>query len=742
MATHEDSDRDRFFVHAEPGLVAMLLYAATRILPPSWTGDLTFSTFEPAHRGLRDYVLAAVVGTYSGPTGKGLDADLVSNHGYGLDTFRPERSSKELAGKFPPGLNELIDMASRGEWDLLADVHRLIGSENDALGRVGRAVPLARAVARLKSGKPTIDDLLAMKMDPQGASALTQHAEKVWPHVRAAALGDARIRSTFKDWISEPARLDEFRKDAAKALLKADLESWDASWSVVREVASKEKAKDQLEKAVKSMDDQLPNLPMPARNALREACAGVGLTPDHHLLAPTSPDELSALLSALAPPDWQGYTCFAVMGPDDKNWLLPSTAPYRTSFRDRVRKHILAAAPAVLAGYLKQAKPFITSDPVFLYNFLKPFSKASPVFLDRLIDAGASVVDAPDWLKLLEELNVYNAPEWQGFLFQNDHLAKLLAGFKADPVATKIWGDYLDLLSVELFDDDEWETTLYGQLCKAREALGKAGIPVRSVLPDGGAAKLNAIDCIVAVVANPKTADTLPAGALQHAFQAFWPQDPLAGLRLVYIKGGFDQLDLPGQAQQLTTFVAAFRSCFPVSHEYYSARTAVTYWLELSLLCPEETRAEFQAHFVRQCVPPEWFRNLLDESRRVPFMPEAEARLRQAILAPAATSGDRYVRPSSGTAASVDETFASTATKKARKAKVRSRGVTRRNQTKGMSGGALAVIVVGVISLIVIVVIVAVKFGGNHPTTEPQQEKEPAKTNTHQKDKDKNKTKQ
>ena len=35
-----------------PGLVAMLLYAAVRVLPPAFTTDLTFSTYEPAHRGI------------------------------------------------------------------------------------------------------------------------------------------------------------------------------------------------------------------------------------------------------------------------------------------------------------------------------------------------------------------------------------------------------------------------------------------------------------------------------------------------------------------------------------------------------------------------------------------------------------------------------------------------------------------------------------------------------------------
>ena len=144
-----DEPRARLFVHAEPGLVAMLLYAAVRLLPPAWTNGLTFSTFEPHHRGIQDYKLATVVGTYLGSAGEGLDADLTSARGFGLDTLRPERSSAELTGPLPPGLAELIDLAAAGEWELLADVHKLVGAGDDALGRVKRAVPLARAVSRL-----------------------------------------------------------------------------------------------------------------------------------------------------------------------------------------------------------------------------------------------------------------------------------------------------------------------------------------------------------------------------------------------------------------------------------------------------------------------------------------------------------------------------------------------------------------------------------------------------------------
>ncbi|HEV3440361.1 MAG TPA: hypothetical protein VG122_23610, partial [Gemmata sp.] len=722
LANQEDEERDRLFVHAEPGLVAMLLYAAARILPPAWVADLTFSTFEPAHRGLRDYQLAAVVGTYSGSAGKGLEPDLVSSRGYGLDTLRPERSSKEFSGSFPPGLNELIDLVAEGEWDLLADVHRLIGNERDALGRVTKMVPLARAVARMNSGEPTIDDLLALHADVRGAASLAQRAEKIWPHVRAAAMTDPRIRATFKDWLAEPARLDEFRRDAAKALIRGDLAGWDTRWVVVQEVADAEEAKVQLEKAIKNLDEQLPSLPTTTRSRLRAACAAVKVWPDHHLLAPNSQDELTALLSPQSPAEWQGYACFVVMGPDENNWLLPATAPFRSSLRDRVRRHLLSAPPAVLAGYLKHARRYISSDPVFLYSLLQPHSKASIAFLDRLIDAGAAIVEATDWLKLLADLNVYNAPEWQGFLFQNDHLAKLLAGFRADPAATQIWNNYLDLLSVELFEDDEWEQTLYDQLKKAKQSLGAAGIPLRSVLPEGGPAKLNAIDTLLAVMANPASATGFGSDELLKALQIFWPNDPVMGLRQVYLKGDFDKLDLSRDTRQLDPFAAAFLSCYPINHEYYSARTAVAHWLVLSESCPVETRVAFQVHFVRKYVMQNWHKNILDENRRVPFVPEAEARIRESLAVPVPTSGERYSRPTGGRSSGEEEDagFSSEVTKRAKKAKGRGRGAARRSRSSGLSGGVLAVIAVGVIALIILIAAVVIKFGGQTKPPEPE----------------------
>jgi hypothetical protein len=698
--------RDRLFVHAEPGLVAMLLYAAARLLPPALTADLTFSTFEPAHRGLRDFKLAAVVGTYLGTAAKGLDHDLTTSRGYGLDTLHPERSSRELAGPpgLPSGVAELIDLAALGEWELLADVHRFVGGESDALDRVPRVIPLARAVRRLNDGTVTDDDLLTLKADRRGNAILTQKADRVWVHLQVAALANERLRFAFRDWLAEPARLTEYRREASEALLHGDLAGWDARWAVVREAADPEQKMAQADKARKSLDTHIPNLPPAARQRLRDACAESGAWPDHHLLAPVSPQELDALLAPDIPADYQGYTCFAVMGPDEKNWLVENTRPYRAVMRERVRRHLLTAPTAVLAGYIQQARPFVASDPVLLRDLFRPFRAECVGFLGRLVDAGADKIEAGDWFALLDELNVYSAPEWAGFLLRDDHLAKLLAGFKADPIAIQVWDWGLAQLTPALFEGDAGERAVYDQLRRAAGALTAAGIPLKSVMSPGGPAKLNGADTVLAVAANPASAADLADGELSRGFQAFGI-DPLDGLRNLYVRGGFQKLDLRVNPSGLVPFAAVFQACYPVTLEYFAARTAVSQWLALSQSCPAQTRAEFQLYFVRECVPAHWHQETLDETRHTPFTPEAEARIREMILAARKPASERYEPPVAARSSDdEDAAYASPATRRAKKAKGRSKGGAGRRNRGADTSNRVVWIIAGVIAIVVAII--------------------------------------
>ena len=126
LAPKRTTSRRRLFIHAEPGVVALLLYGAVRLLPPHVTDDLTFSTFEPYHRNIRDYKLAEVVGTYLG-AGQGARhrPRHRSRHRAGHVRPRAVVARTSQAGAeilLPAGVSDLIDLAARGEWGLLPTV--------------------------------------------------------------------------------------------------------------------------------------------------------------------------------------------------------------------------------------------------------------------------------------------------------------------------------------------------------------------------------------------------------------------------------------------------------------------------------------------------------------------------------------------------------------------------------------------------------------------------------------------
>lgn len=716
------SDRGRLFVHAEPGLVAMLVYAAARVLPPALTADLTFSTFEPAHRGLRDYALATVVGTYLGVPGKGLDDDLVTAHGFGFDAVHPEKSSPELAegAPVPAGVSDLLDLAAAGEWELIDGVHKFLGSD-PALDKVAATVPLARAAVRLTRGGLTGADLIALKRDRRGAALLKQREEKAWEFLKDAVLSDAALRAEFKDWVADPERLKVVRREACEALVRGDLDGWDQRWAVVREVSDAKQFQEQADRGQKNLDRYLPTLPLPARDRVRAVCAGSGAWPDHHLLAPTSLDELDALLDSKVAPEWQGYTCFAVMGPDEKNWLLNTTQAHRPAMRERVRRHLSAASRPVLAAYLKHTRDYVSTMPGFLYDFLKPVRPESPNFLSRLIDAGADVIDPADWVKLLSNLDIYGekTPEWRGFLLKADNLAKLLGGMKAHPAAAGVWDGYTTLIGPKLIAGDEWERVIYDQLTKARQILAAANVPVQDAVPPAGARKLRAADALLSVLANPAAAEALEPGQLLEAYRVFGT-DPIDGLRGLYLRFHFAAVDLNTNPAPLRPFVAAFKSCFPVTHEYPSARNAVAAWVALSMSCPEPTRGAFQTLFIRDHVPVQWHANLLAEAPRIVLHPAAAAYIDEAIAATHArnTSFLDSDDPSPAPAPAkreAEERFESEATKSARGA--RRTNVARRRDA-GMPGFVWAA--VAVIAFVVVAAAVVVTIKKN--TTKPPED--------------------
>jgi hypothetical protein len=660
VAAEKDEQRKRLYVHAEPGLLALLLYGAVRLLPARVTADLTFSTFEPFHRNLRDYRLATVVGTYLGAADKGLDPDLGTARGFALDTFALARSSAELRGPLaddlPRGVSDLIELAARNEWALLPGVRHAVGADPAGLPRAGKALARARVLARLDDGRADIDELLPVQADKLGAEELKSRGAKLWRPVKAA-LARPDVRAAFRDLIAEPERVRELWEEAVKALLEKDGRRWEARWAVLREVPGPDDARKLLNKVVGSEKNQakLAQLEKPIRKTMRTACADVNMLPPRPLLVPVDPDEVDDLFAGA--PDAAGYTAFVLMGQDERGWLAHIPAPERAAMRKRARAFLFAAPPRALAAYVHAARPYLDEDSDFLDVLFKPYSKSAAAFMDKLLAAGT--LEPGDWVKLCSSVGLLEN-EWGDFLLEETRLAALLVGLGGDGAGKGVWAGYLGLLTpalvspllIEASPDAEpqvihdWERKVHGHLRAAAERLTTGGARLAQALPDGGVKRLFAANNLIRWADDPARAEVDGHAELVHACEELGVER-IALVRAAYLKGGYAQLELPEQVPSLAPIVALFRTAFPVDAQYNTARSAVTEWIKLSAACPQRTRGAFQAHFVIACVPDLHYMALLEEERHTPFEPAAYSYIRQRIAAAGAAkkAGPKYVAP-------------------------------------------------------------------------------------------------
>jgi hypothetical protein len=646
-----DEERHRLFVHAEPGLTALLLYGACRLLPAGVTNNLTFSTFEPYHRNIRDYKLADVVGTYIGAPDKGLDADLGTTRGFALDTFVPNRSSPELRSPvreiLSAGVSELIELAARGEWHLLPSVKRTLGPDADGLARAGKAILRARALARVDEGKANIEELLSIQEDRPGAEELKLRTEVIWPIVKEAALDPDRsdVRKAFRELLADNAQP---LWDEAFAALKRDDDVWPTRWALLREVAP-EAARKFVTKSVKSEknEETLDKLPTAVRARMRAACGEVNLLPPRALLVPRGLGELDPLLSA--PPDWAGYTAFVLLARDKFNWLTHIPAPDRQVMRDKARKYLFSAPSAAIAAYVHAARSYLDTDPAFLAILFKPYSPAAAALMDKLLTA--TTLEPGDWMKLCTHVGL-TQDQWGEFLLEKDRLAHLLVGLGGEGVGKDVWAAYLGLLTHALVSPDlitsedgteptvvhAWERKVHNHLKVAADKLTDAGCRLALALPEGGVARLFAANNMMKWVEKPATAERDGPEEVRHACETFGVEK-LDLVRVAYRKGGYDKLELPAELAKLEPIVQLFRACFPVDSQFHTARSAVNTWLKFSLDCPKASRAVFQAHFVLTAVPEVHYTNIIEEPRQHPFEAAAIAHIKQRMAQPTKRAG-------------------------------------------------------------------------------------------------------
>lgn len=661
FAGEENPARRRLYVHAEPGLVALLLYGAVQLLPQRVTDNLTFSTFEPYHRNLREFKQAEVIGTYLGAPERGLDPDLGTTRGLALDTFVPARSSPELrelsAAAIFPGIDDLIDLAAAGDWDLLPAVQEAIDSDTPGLAGAGAALRRARGLRRVDTGTASLDDLLALQADPLGARALVPRAAMIWPLVKPAAFTRTDVQKAFRQLLATPERVRELWAEAVEAILHEDFTAWESRWNVIRSTAGDEEARRHLHKLIHSdkNESKLAKLPENIRTWLRTACAEVNLVPSRPLLIPNSAGELEALLTAA--PEWAGYTACVVLANDSYGWLAHIPPTHREALRQRARQFLFAAPPLALATYIAAARPHLDRDTAFLDILFTPYSEKAAQLMDRLLTT--ETLTPLDWRKLTDSVGL-TQNDWGNFLLAKGRLTKLLVRLGGDGVGHDLWGAYLGSLTRALlapeFESEaapaeaqaihQWERTVHAQLRSAAEHLTTCGYRLSVALPPGGLARLGAANHLVQWIDDPARAYDDGPDAVEKACREFG-LEPRELVRFMVHHGGFTACDPATEPKPLEPLVKLFQACFPVDSDFATVQQATHAVIELSQEFLPQKRGALQALLLHACIPKLHYRELRDAPCAERLEPYARQRLNRWIEETTKKNSTKPPKPSS-----------------------------------------------------------------------------------------------
>lgn len=303
--------RSHFYMQAEPGLTALLLYGVCRLLPPSWVRGLTFSTYENAHSALRRYKLTHAIGTFvSDRKPKGLEPELTAVRGFGLDTLQPERSSMELKGQSQPIVDDLLDLAARGEFKRITELLRYCDVEQVSLAGLSASQEVHTASQRLLAGNATFADLQALRRTPGGRQIHDKHEATIWKLVREWSLTSAEVRQEYAELLRK--RASEIKSRAAQELA-AGAPTWQQQWDLLKYAleGKKKTLRQQFLDIVESGGDLLRQIALsPLQLALLKEWRGLQQDPSDFpepvrlLLVPQGPQEIDELQRANAPKEW------------------------------------------------------------------------------------------------------------------------------------------------------------------------------------------------------------------------------------------------------------------------------------------------------------------------------------------------------------------------------------------------------------------------------------------------------
>jgi len=584
--------RGRFYLLAEPGFTALLLYAVARLLPQALAKNLTFSTYEHAHRDLRSYKHTQVVGTYLADPSQGLEEEYYTTRGFALDTFSNKYSPELMEnGELP--IDEWIDLATRGEWGTIDKVHRLQGKTATSLVSFKDALHAAKLSRLMASGKANAEDLIALKRSSCGPSILERHRDMIWPLVRDGSLTDASLREEFGELLRD--NLTELEQRAATVMRGQSPATWQPHWKLISAILGGQPARlrDTFQRIVPE-PPYAAELRFPLLRELR--CLQLSpidqRLPLNALLRDCSTDELDQFALSDLPREWFVLAlCHALA---------------RTATRAYAVRRLHEGDDALIRSFWEQFKLLVdeTQRRVILARLFRPDDPQSEVFLGRLLNSGCSVrAETLEWL--LNSLDAFSRKKDE-FWDRDNHLGQLLEMLRGlGDEAESIWARLCSQINQDvLLRVDAHQNTLLLELASAKDRPGRS-IPVKiaEIISEWVVLREHfekatgiAADASPAIIAACNHRDLDLIAILKRYFERFI--EPQGLIREV-----------------LVDFVGFFHSFYPDGTEYQDHGSRLLAWLDVVGGCTDEARrAEYQQFYLDTFVPPEYRRRLTEET--------------------------------------------------------------------------------------------------------------------------------
>jgi hypothetical protein len=631
------ASRSRFYILAEPGLTALLLYAAARFLPEAMAANLTFSTYENAHRDLRTYRQALVVGTWLADPIKGLEPEFFTTRGFALDTFAFQ-SSPELRGDAESAFEEWLDLAARGDWGSIDKVHQLVGSKDFSLVSFKEALQAAQVSRKLKAGQARPEDLLVLRRSALGEPVLEKHRDKVWPILRESCLIDERLCREFADTLR--AHLPDLERECVEALKANPPGDWRPSWRLLGIILENDPVK--LRETFQRI---LPEPPYPAelRLALLQELHQRGLSPldqrlpFHGLLKNCTSADLELLTRSNLPHEWVSWALFYVL--------------MKPELKTQAIRFLHGGDDGLVRAFCEQLN-LLREEGARRAILVPLFSVTEPAgvrFLDRFLSQRWNVRgETLSWL--LDQLGLFK-PERADFWRHDQRLGRLLdllrgQGGDAAPLWDRLCGQVTEDV---LLPGRGGGDSLLLELAAARDRPGPP-------LPPSAA---QAINDWVLLRDHFEKASAVTEEERQAILQACQRR----ALNALAVLGRyFERFVQPHgmRDEVLADFAGFFHSFYPSGTGRQDHASRLVGWLHVVAVCRDESqRAFYQQYYLNKCLPAEFRQQLVEETHQagqlLPVVYQAEQK-GEPIAPPAAAAATAPAR-APAVPASADELF-------------------------------------------------------------------------------------